>query len=234
METNQEKDLSVILPAYHEEENLRVLLPRLNTVLKQTGLTYEILVIDTEFPLDNTQTVCKEQETAYWNRSGGNQFGNAIRTGIEKAQGRFSLFMDADGSHTPEFIPRLLAHKDDYDVVIASRYVAGGYTENSRALVWMSRLLNWTYGIVLNLKCKDVSNSFKIYRSQDLKALNLRCDNFDIIQEILYKLKCNNLQLRIYEEPFAFKKRMFGDTKRNLALFVVAYVVTMIRLRLSP
>lgn len=231
MRTTQEKDLSVILPAYHEEENLRILLPRLSAVLKESKLSYEILVIDTEHPLDNTQAVCLEQGANYWNRSGGNQFGNAIRTGIEKAQGRFALFMDADGSHTPEFIPRLLAHKDTCDVVIASRYVPGGYTENSTALVWMSRILNWTYGIVLNLNCKDVSNSFKIYRTQDLKALKLRCDNFDIIQEILYKLKCNNRQLRIYEEPFAFKKRMFGDTKRNLVLFVIAYLVTMIRLR---
>ena len=78
-----------------------------------------------------------------------------------------------------------------------------------------------------------MSNSFKLYRTADLKRLRLRCRNFDIIEEILFKLRRKNPALRIREVPFTFKQRMFGSTKRNLVLFIVTYVLTMLRLRLS-
>lgn len=223
--------LSVIIPAFHEEENLRVLLPRLRRVLDQQGVSYEIIVVDTEVPLDNTREACVEHGVSYVHRRGGDSYGAAVRTGIEAAAGEWILFMDADGSHTPEFIPKLLAHRDNSDVVIASRYVAGGYTENSRILVLMSQAVNITYRVVLGLQCKEVSNSFKLYRAAMLKSLSLRCDNFDIIEEILFKLHRAHAQLRIREVPFSFKKRMYGKTKRNLVAFMLSYLYTLLRLR---
>jgi dolichol-phosphate mannosyltransferase len=226
-------ELSVILPAYHEEENLRVLLPRLIQVLKTLGHSFEILVIDTESPLDHTEQVCEEFGVKCLRRKEGNSFGNAVRTGISEAKGKYFLFMDADGSHTPEFIGDMFCHRQHYDVVIASRYVSGGFTENLPVLVLMSYFLNLTYRVVLNLKCKDVSNSFKLYRAQYLKGLELFSDNFDIIEEILFKLSRNYSPLRIKEIPFSFKKRMFGETKRKLIVFIMAYLVTIIKLRLS-
>jgi len=228
--------LSIVLPAYLEEENLRILLPRLNTVragLAASGVSSEILILDTVTPLDKTMDACQVNGATYIPREGGNRFGDAVRTGISRAQGEFILFMDADGSHTPEFIPELWKKAAQADVVIASRYIEGGYTENTFSLVLMSRILNWTYAFVLGLKCKDVSNSFKIYRAAQLKPLTLKCHNFDIVEEVLYKLSRKNPQLRIVEIPFSFKKRMFGDTKRNLFLFIITYLVTIIKLRLK-
>jgi dolichol-phosphate mannosyltransferase len=65
----------------------------------------------------------------------------------------------------------------------------------------------------------------------DLRGLDLVCEHFDIIEEILYKLRQRNPALRIREIPFTFKKRMFGETKRNLLAFILSYAYTMIRLR---
>jgi len=225
-------DVSVVLPAYLEEENLRLLLPRLKAVSEGMGVTFEILVVDTVTPLDSTPDVCRQQGAAYLARVGSNSYGSAIRTGIRAAQGRHIVFMDADGSHPPEFLPKLFEFRNDYDVVVASRYAEGGHAENPRHLVWMSRVLNWSYAIVLNLRCKDVSNSFKLYRGEQLKSLKLRSDNFDIVEEILFKLN-RRFRVRIKEVPFTFKKRMFGQTKRNLVLFMLTYLVTLIRLRFS-
>lgn len=225
--------LSVCMPAYLEEENLRVLLPRLKQTLSGLGVSHEIVVVDTLQPLDKTETACQELGARYVRRVGGNTFGDAVRTAIANAKGEFLLFMDADGSHSPEFIPSLWAEAAANDVVIASRYIDGGYTENSSSLKWMSRLLNFTYSFVLNLKCKDVSNSFKIYRGDLLRAIRLHCNNFDIIEEILFKLSRVKRGMRIKEIPFTFKKRMFGETKRNLWLFVLTYLYTIVKLRLS-
>lgn len=227
-------DLSVVMPSYLEEENLRLILPRLHSTLRGMGLGYEIVVVDTMTAMDHTEAVCKEQNVKYVRRAPSNTFGSAVRSGIKAAEGRRVLFMDADGSHTPEFIPDLYKRAKEADVVIASRYIDGGVTENSASLKWMSQILNWTYSIVLGLNCKDVSNSFKIYRTDQLKDLELKCENFDIVEEILFKLKVLNKGFKIIEVPFTFKERMFGETKRNLVTFIITYVFTLIKLRFTP
>lgn len=224
---------SIILPAYLEEENLRFLLPRLKSTMNSYGCTYEILVVDTSKKLDMTEEACAAVGVRYVNRTPTDSFGDAVRTGIREAKGEWILFMDADGSHSPEFVPRLLKETEKYSVVIASRYIDGGMTENSTVLRWMSWVLNVTYSIVLNLNVKDVSNSFKIYRADLLKTVTLKCQNFDIVEEILYKIVKKNPTLLIKEVPFAFKKRIFGETKRNLFTFILTYIFTMIRLRFS-
>jgi len=181
--------------------------------------------------MDHTREVCLKHGVVYINREGGNFFGDAVRTVISHAKGKNIVFMDADGSHSPEFIPTMYQFMNEYDIVIASRYVEGGGTDNAKILVWMSLILNYIYSLVLRLKCKDVSNSFKIYRSSLLKDLTLRCNNFDIVEEILFKIVRNNEMVRIKEVPFTFKKRMFGETKRDLLLFIFTFIVTIVKLR---
>jgi len=223
-------DLSVVIPAYLEEENLRVVLPRLTAVLRGTGRSFEVLVVDTEQPIDQTREVCSGAGVTYCPRHGGNTYGDAVRTGIVAAQGELIVFMDADGSHTPEFIPRLLEHAATHDIVIASRYVAGGATENPAALIWMSRALNRIYTLVLRIPCRDVSNSFKLYRASLLGDLALECRHFDIVEEILVKCSVKKRPLLIKEVPFVFKARMFGITKRDLVTFMLSFFVTLVRL----
>ena len=227
--------LTVCIPAYKEGENLTVLLPRLVNTLYEVEPQYEVLVVDTLAPMDNTKTVCEAMGSniVYTNRRCGNNFGDAVRTGIELARGEYFISIDGDGSHDPEFIKKLYAKKNMGDVVVASRYIDGGATENSKALIFMSRVVNMVYSKILNLDCKDVSNSFKLYRSEDLKKLKLRSNNFDIVEEILFRLKKANKNLVILELPFTFKARMFGETKRNLLVFMITYLFTLIKLRLS-
>ncbi|PIZ92924.1 MAG: glycosyl transferase family 2 [Candidatus Magasanikbacteria bacterium CG_4_10_14_0_2_um_filter_41_10] len=226
----EKKELSIIIPSYLEEENLNIILPRINHVLQEIGNS-EVLVIDTEEAMDNTKKICEENAVRYINRIGGNTYGDAIRTGIEQSNSVYTIFMDADGSHDPEFIKNLYENKAEQDVVIASRYIEGGDTDNSKMLILMSLIVNSLYAFVLNIKCKDISNSFKLYHTVDLKDLKLYCNNFDIVEEILFKLKKKKKELHIKELPFLFKKRMFGTTKRNLFLFILTYFITIIKLR---
>lgn len=224
-------ELSVVLPSYQEGKNLSNLLPRLLDTLQLMGITSEILIVDTNQPMDQTKDVCDQYGVLYISRREGNYFGCAVRTGIYEAKGKFILFMDADGSHTPEFIPELYSFADKFDVIIASRYIENGDTENNWILVLMSKIVNWSFSLVLKLPCKDVSNSFKIYRADQLKALNLTSNNFDIIEEILFKLLRSQPKIQIKEVPFLFKKRMFGETKRNLLTFMLTYMYTILKLR---
>lgn len=226
-------DLSVILPSYLEEENLRLLLPRIKEHCSRLTKNFEILVVDTASPMDGTPEVCRELGVTYLNRSGSNTYGDAVRTGISQSRGKLILFMDADGSHPPNVIEELYRSREEAEVVAASRYTEGGLTENSRILILMSLIVNIGYRLVLGLKCKDVSNSFKLYPGEVVRKLKLKCDNFDIVEEILFKVVRGNPHFRIKEVPFCFKKRMFGKTKRNLLVFFFTYIITLIRLRFS-
>jgi dolichol-phosphate mannosyltransferase len=224
--------LSIVLPSYQEEENLSNLLPRIRSALDSINVEAEIIVVDTENEMDNTQGLCRKYDCRYVARHGGNNYGDAVRTGIDESNGEFILFMDADGSHSPEFIQNLFKYINSYDIVIASRYVSNGSTENSLILTLMSKILNITYSFVLGLPCKDVSNSYKIYHKNQLKSINLTCNNFDIVEEIIFKLYRSKKIFKIKEVPYAFQKRMFGKTKRNLFMFVITYVYTIVKLRL--
>lgn len=226
-----ETEISVVIPSYLEEENLRVILPRIVCTLESLKITWEVNIIDTLNPMDYTEAVCRQHGVNYYNREGSNEYGSAVRTGITKAKGKYLLFMDADGSHSPEMISKLVEFRQEYDVVIASRYVEGGGSDNSKSLILMSIIVNKIFSLVLGLNCKDVSNSFKIYKSEQLKSISLHCHEFDIIEEILVKLKRVLPSMKIKEVPYIFKERMWGHTKRNLFVFMLLYIKTLLMLK---
>lgn len=223
-------ELSIVIPAYAEEENLNILLPRIVNTVKNFEDNFEVLVIDTVSPLDFTKDVCVKNGAIYINRSVENSFGSALRTGINNSKGKYIIFMDADGSHSPEFISELYEKRSDNCVVIASRYTEGGNTDDKKSLVWMSKILNWSYCFALRLKIKDISNSFKLYDKALLKNVELKCKNTDIVEEIIYKIIRQNDNVNIIELPYSFKKRMFGQTKRIFLIkHIFLYAITLFR-----
>jgi dolichol-phosphate mannosyltransferase len=143
--------------------------------------------------------------------------------------------MDADGSHSPLSIPKLWKASLEHsaDVVIASRYVKGGSTANSWVEIQMSRMLNAIYSIVLGIGAKDISTNFKIYKTELLENLDLRCSNYDIVEELLLKIKRKKRNLVIVEIPDHFEQRLFGQSKRKLSVFIASYVITLFRLRFT-
>ncbi len=225
-------DYSIILPCFMESDNLSVLLPQIKAVMAHLSVSFEIIVVDTNKKMDSTSSVCKAHQIKYVHRSPNNSYGDAFRTGIHSGNGRWFIFMDSDGSHPPSFIPQLIdaSNKSDHRLIIASRYITGGKSANSKNLVWMSKLLNAVYSYVLNINCRDVSNSFRLYPAHLLKDLVLTCEHFDILEEVLFKLVRHNQDLKIIEIPFSFKKRIHGESKRSFLIFLFNYLKTLTKL----
>lgn len=225
--------VSIILPAYQEAENLKVLLPKLNKVMQSFKKEYEILIVDTMEKMDDTQQVCEENHAVYVNRRGGNSYGDAMRTGFADAKGEYIVVMDADGSHNCEDIRRFyrVMKKEDCDLVIGSRYTKGGVTDNPVILQLMSLMVNVAYRVIFHLNVADVSDSFRMYRADKLKSIECQCDNFDIVEEILIRLKVHYPDMNIIEIPITFNKRMYGESKRDLVKFVFSYFKTICRLK---
>lgn len=224
-------ELSVVLPAYEEAANLAILLPQLHEALQRLKVSYEIIVVDSDVPRDATHDVCARHQVTCVSRRGGPLYGDAIRTAQEVARGTYVVLMDADGSHSPDFIQQLWSQRHDADMVIASRYVKGGETDNPAVLIFLSLVVNVVFRTVLGLNAADVSNSFRLYHGDELRSLKLVCNHFDIVEEILVKLYFSRPNYKLKELPFRFGKRKEGQTKRKLIPFAIGYLGTLRRLR---
>jgi len=223
--------LSITIPAYLEAENLAVMLPLIKEAAAALAPNYEVLIVDTEQPMDNTDEVCAANGVRHVHRSGGNTYGDAIRTIIAEAKGDYILCMDADGSHSPSYFASMWAERTRYDIVIGSRYAPGGHTENPRVLIFMSYVLNLTFRIVFSIHAKDVTNSFRLYRRSIFNGLRLESNDFDILEELLIKVTLRRPPATIGEVPVTFGRRKAGESKRKLVQFAFGYLKTLKRLR---
>jgi len=219
--------ISAVIPAYGEAENLKYLLPQIKKELLKTGEEYEIIVVDGIRSIDNSKVICHEHGAKYLNQEEAG-FGGAIRTGIRHASMDKLLMLDGDGSHSPEYIPKL--HKalmSGADVAIGSRYAKGGKTFDSKVSVAMSKLLNFIYRSLLGIDARDVSTNYRMYRTNQIKQIVLKCQNYDILEEILLKLKLYKPTLKIKEIPIQFSKRKLGKSKRRFLPFAASYAKTL-------
>lgn len=229
--------VEINIPAYDEFLNLNTLIPQIQEVLKENiSLSFIIKII---VRLDESNDVILSLEklgVKVLKRHPDNSFGSAIRTAITNLEvdSSYTVFMDADGSHNPNRLTQLITCMDsaDYDVVIASRYIAGGQTDNSKLLIFLSRILNKIYSFAMHIDCRDVSTNFKIYKTSILRGLDLKCKNFDIVEELLFMVNARrNFNLRFLEIPDHFETRKSGNSKRKLGPFIITYVLTLVKLR---
>lgn len=222
--------ISVVLLAYKEAENLSFLLPKIKGSLDELPEEYEILVIDTKEPLDNTSEVCEQFGARYINQEYPG-FGGAFRTGIKYAEKDKFLILDSDGSHDPKYIPDIYKKftEGGYDLVIGSRYTEGGETNDSKSSIIMSHILNTFFRICLGIKAKDISTDYRMYRTEQLKAVELENVNYDVLQEVLLRMKQNKPDLKIGEVPISFQKRIYGESKRRLIPFIIGYMKSLVR-----
>lgn len=219
---NSNKTL-VTVATYDEIENL----PRLVAEIFDRAPDVDILVIDDNSP-DGTGRWCDEkgaedQRLHCLHRPGKLGLGTAtiagMKYGIEHGY-RYLLNMDADFSHNPKYLPDLLAGMDTVDgpgvdIMIGSRYVAGGGIEGwpfKRHL--MSRGVNLYARRLLGLKSKDCSGAFRCYRVNLLDKIDfdeIRSKGYSFQEEILWLLKRQGATFG--ETPIVFVDRLRGQSK---------------------
>ena len=139
--------------------------------------------------------------------------------------------MDADFSHHPRYLPAILAGMQDRDVMIGSRYVPGGGSENwplKRRL--MSKGVGFLVRVLMRIPAKDTSGSYRCYRVAKLREAQLEkviSRGYSFQQEVLYR--CRKAGCRIGETPILFENRRAGASKVNMkeavrSLGVIVYV----------
>jgi dolichol-phosphate mannosyltransferase len=126
--------------------------------------------------------------------------------------------MDADFSHHPRYLPALLAGMKDHDLMIGSRYVAGGGTVNwPPSRLFISQAVNLLARFLMRLPAQDASGGYRCYAVPLLRRVPLdavRSLGYSFQQEVLYR--CRRAGCRVGETPILFENRRAGASKVNL------------------
>lgn len=210
----------VLIPTYNERENLPVILGRVRAAVPDA----EVLVLDDCSP-DGTGAVAdewaaKDEHITVMHRTAKTGIGAAyiagFRWGLDHGYAVL-VEMDADGSHAPEQLPRLLAATAHADLVIGSRYVPGGSTVNwSKIRRAISRGGNLYSRVALGVGVRDITAGYRAYRAEVLRTLNL-----DTISSHGYcfqvDLSWRTIQagFRVVEVPITFTERSIGESKMS-------------------
>lgn len=228
----------VIIPTYNERENIVTLI----TEILQLPSEYEILIVDDDSP-DKTSAVILEKfggdrRVHLLQREKKLGLGTAYRAGFRYAleQGYAScITMDADLSHNPKYIPDLARAQGSSDMVIGSRYIPGGRTENWGFFrKFISRCANLLAHKFLAMKSADCTSGFRLYPVDTLKKLDfesIEAEGYSYLIEILYRASA--FHLKIAEIPITFVERREGKSKISRKEIFKA-MRTILRLRLHP
>ena len=227
----------VIIPTYNEYKNIELIISKIMNVDKN----YNILVVDDSSP-DKTSELVSDLMKSNSNlhllkRSGKLGLGTAYCEGfIWALDNNFSkiIQIDADLSHNPKDIPKLISKSEEYDLIIGSRYVDGINVVNwpLRRLI-LSYCANIYSKLITGLPIFDTTGGFKCFNSSVLKSIDLNKVksngySFQIEMNFLAWLK----GFSIYELPIIFCDRTIGESKMSKKIvFEAIKVVPMLRLK---
>ena len=210
----------VVIPTYNEALNIEGLINRILD-LAIDGL--ELVVVDDNSP-DHTAEIVEEL-------SRSDPRVNLLLRLTEKGRGLGGkagflyaldhgadviIEMDADLSHDPCYIPVLLDEIQNADVVLGSRFVAGGQDmDRGKGRLVLTKIAVFYIRLVMGINVQDPNSGYRCYRREALESVarDLESKGADIVQEVLYKLFLNGC--RIKEIPIIFKDRTQGETTKN-------------------
>lgn len=218
----------VIMPTYNERQNLESMAGRLRDAVPDADL----LVVDDNSP-DGTGDLADkltegDPHVHVMHRTEKAGLGRAYVAGFTWAlESGYDLIveMDADGSHRPEDLPKLLAEAERADAVIGSRYVPGGTVVNwpkSREI--LSRGANVYNRIMLGVRIKDATGGFRVYRAETLRKIDLQSiDSAGYCFQIDMTLRVLQAGLVLTEVPITFVERELGASKMSNAVIMEAF-----------
>jgi dolichol-phosphate mannosyltransferase len=221
----------VVLPTYQEAENIQAMLDGLLGVFDQTELDGHILVVDDGSP-DGTADIAeqvgvRDARVAVLRRTAKEGIGPAYRAGFRHALAHGAelvLEMDADFSHDPRDVPRLIAAARDADLVLGSRYVPGGGVARWGAVRRaISRGGCWYARRVLGVAVRDLTGGFKCFRRIVLETIPLdevTAAGYVFQVEVTYRALVAGF--RVAEVPIIFTDRILGQSKMKGSIVVEA------------
>jgi glycosyltransferase involved in cell wall biosynthesis len=206
------KLVSVVIPVFNEEPTVGNVIQRLKTVLQETGLRYEIVVVD-DRSRDKSLEVVKSQRVQVYSLKQHMGKGYALRVGFAKAKGDIVATIDSDGSHRPEELPLLLSPilQGQADLVIGSRFSDGKTVRTKKLNDAGNRLFNALVEVLTRNPISDSQSGYRAMTAGVLRSMKLKSGGYEIESEMLVKTVRKGF--RIKEVPISFEQRTYGTSQ---------------------
>lgn len=216
-------DISVIVPLYNEEESLQELNEWIARVMKENGLSYEVVFVD-DGSNDNSWNIVKELAKKYTEVKGlrfRRNYGKAaaLNEGFKICKGDVVITMDADLQDSPDEIPKLRKMLLDNDLDIVSGWKKKRYDSKLRKNL-PSKIYNWTTRKLFKTKLHDMNCGLKAYRNEVVKNIEVYGEMHRYIPVIAKWAGFT----KIDEMVVAHQKRKYGVTKFGMDRFVKGYL----------
>lgn len=209
-------DLTIIIPTYNESDNVGIIVEKIRKNVSE-GCLYEILFVDDsvdQTPEVLNQICCEFSEVRYIHRNTEKGLASAVVKGLQCANGKYIIVMDADLQHPPELIPLIVKRLANADIVIPSRFIEGG---SDGGLNPFRKLISWTarsLGRLLIRRLRYISDCTSGYFGINYTAVQgvkLEPIGWKILMEILVRGKYHT----VHEIPYSFAARDLGESKMN-------------------
>jgi len=227
--------LSILMPAHNEEEALEKTFTGLIEELNKHKIAYELIIID-DNSTDKTSGIVDHLSRQYTgvkavHRKSESGFGKALRAGIEHISGDVVVIMMADSSDDPGDVVKYFRKiEEGYDCVFGSRFIAGGKVYDYPTLkLIINRLANTFIRILFFIKDNDITNAFKAYRTEVIRAISpIESDHFNITVEL--PLKAIIMGFKRTVVPISWYGRKSGVSKLKLSESMKNYLQTVMRI----
>lgn len=225
--------VSIILATYNERENIA---DTVENIFAEVPGPVEVIVVDDDSPDETWRLVAEmhDPRVVLIRRVDTRGLASAFNRGVIESRGDIVGWMDADMCMPPSLLPAMIAALEDHDVVIGSRYVAGGIDDRARLRVRASRLINGLAGLVLGYGIRDYDSGFVVLRREVFNKVSLIPTGYGAyFIEFVYA--CCRKGLRVKEIPYRFTDRNKGISKSAPSLwrFLVSGLGYVVRIFLA-
>lgn len=223
--------ITVVVPTYNEAENL----PKLVSALFSLPLDLSLLIVDDNSP-DGTGELAEKLSREnpgrieVLHRPGKMGLRSAYLNGFQKIMdggAQAIVQMDADFSHDPNALVDMAKLLETNDVVLGSRYTAGGSVDKKWPVwrKWLSAFGNFYARSILGLPLRDVTTGFRMWQSNALKQVpfeRIQSSGYIFLVEMIYLAHC--LEFKIGESPIYFADRRWGKSKMSFKIQMEAAI----------
>jgi glycosyltransferase involved in cell wall biosynthesis len=222
MEKNKKKlELSVVIPAYNEENNIENIIKIVVSALKKMNI--EIIIVD-DGSTDRTADIVRKLSEKYgfihlYQHEKNMGYADALKTGFNHCNGEFITFIDADLQNDPRDIPKLMIYgKQGYGAVV-------GWRKNRKDKIYrllISKLYNDFIHLLFNINFPDINGKPKLFRSDVLKDIEIETKQWAVDLELVHKIK--KMGYRVIQVPVEHSIRSGGKPKANIKRGLLTFI----------
>lgn len=214
--------LSIVIPAYNEEESITETIDQIEEALSKVNIDHEIFIVN-DNSKDNTlqvleQLAQKYPSVIYDTNHGPNGFGYAVRFGLERFSGDCVAIMMADLSDSPYDLIRYYTKmvEGNYDCVFGSRFIKGGKVID---YPWLKKIINrvanFIIRIVMSIRYNDTTNAFKLYKREVIEGVKpILSPHFNLTIELPLKAIIRGYSYTVI--PNSWTNRKYGVSKLKI------------------